>query len=189
MDAIRTAFDRCVKVLTQRPSRGRATGVSRTRLRHGLVCEIEEGPWRLTADMPVQVGGTATAPTPGVFGRAAFGSCLAICYMMHAAKLGVPITSIDIEVESDYDDGALFGVGTSDPGYSEVRYAVTVESPASEAEITRVLDEGDAHSPYLDNFRRGLVCRRSVRIVSRPAEEGVGRDAHQTAASTTEAAS
>lgn len=38
MDAIRTAFDRCVQVLTLRPARGRATGVSRTRLRHGLVC-------------------------------------------------------------------------------------------------------------------------------------------------------
>lgn len=183
MDAIRTAFDRCVKVLTRQPSRGLSTGVSRTRLRHGLVCEIEEGPWRLTADMPVQVGGTATAPTPGVFGRAAFGSCLAVCYMMHAAKLGVPITSLDIEVQSDYDDGALFGLGTSEPGYSEVRYTVTVESPASEEDIMRVLDEGDAHSPYLDNFSRAIVCRRSVQIVPTQAAEA----AH--AEQTTEASS
>jgi uncharacterized OsmC-like protein len=171
MDAIRIAFDRCVKTLTLRPSRGRSTGVSRTRLRHGLTCEIEEGPWRLTADMPVQVGGSATAPTPGVFGRAAFGSCLAICYMMRAARLGVPITAIDVEVQADYDDGALFGVGASPPGYSEVRYTVTVESPASESDITRVLDEGDAHSPYLDIFRRAQTCRRSVRIVAAPSTE------------------
>jgi uncharacterized OsmC-like protein len=169
MDAIRIAFDRCVKTLTLRPARGLSTGVSRTRLRQGLVCEIEEGPWRLTADMPVQVGGSATAPTPGVFGRAAFGSCLAVCYMMHAAKLGVPITSIDIEVQADYDNGALFGVGTSAPGYSEVRYTVTVESPASESDIMRVLDEGDAHSPYLDIFRNARDCRRFVSIVPVPA--------------------
>jgi uncharacterized OsmC-like protein len=166
MEAIRIAFDRCVKVLTLRPSRGQSTGVSRTRVRHGLLCEIEEGPWRLTADMPVQVGGSATAPTPGVFGRAAFGSCLAVCYMMHAAKLGVPITSLDIEVQADYDDGALFGVGTSAPGYSEVRYTVTVESPAPDADVMRVLDEGDAHSPWLDIFRSPTNCRRSVRIVA-----------------------
>jgi len=165
MDTIRIAFDRCVKALTLRPSIGRSTGVSRTRIRHGLTCEIEEGPWRLTTDMPAQVGGSATAPTPGVFGRAAFGSCLAVCYMMHAAKLGVPITSLEIEVESDYDNSALFGVGTSPAGYSEVRYTVTVESPAAEEDIMRVLDEGDAHSPYLDNFSRALTCRRSVRVV------------------------
>jgi uncharacterized OsmC-like protein len=171
MEAIRNAFDRCVKTLTLRPSRGHSTGVSRTRLRDGLVCEIEEGPWRLTADMPVQVGGGSTAPTPGVFGRAAFGSCLAVCYMMHAAKLGVPITSLEIEVQADYDNGALFGVGSSAPGYSEVRYTVTVESPASESDITRVLDEGDAHSPYLDIFRRPVTCHRSVRIVPVHAAE------------------
>jgi uncharacterized OsmC-like protein len=166
MEAIRIAFERCVKTLTLRPSRGISTGVSRTRIRQGLVCEIEEGPWRLTADMPEQVGGSGTAPTPGVFGRAAFGSCLAVCYMMHAAKLGVPITSLDIEVQADYDNAGLFGVGTAAPGYSEVRYTVTIESPASESDIMRVLDDGDAHSPYLHIFSRELTCRRSVHIVA-----------------------
>ena len=171
MEAIRIAFDRCVKALTLRPSIGRSTGVSRTRIRHGLVCEVEEGPWRLTADMPEKVGGSGTAPTPGVFGRAAFGSCLAVCYMMHAAKLGVPITSLEIEVQADYDNAGLFGLGTSPPGYSEVRYTVTIESPAPESDITRVLDEGDAHSPYLDIFRRDLPCRRSVRIINAQTTE------------------
>jgi uncharacterized OsmC-like protein len=169
MEAIRIAFERCVKALTLRPSLGRSTGVSVTRIRQGLACEIEEGPWRLTADMPTQVGGSATGPTPGVYGRAAFGSCLAAGYMMYAAKLGVPITSLEIEVQADYDDGALFGVGTSPPGYSEVRYTVTVESPAPESDVTRVLDEGDAHSPYLDIFSRAQTCRRAVRIVSSPS--------------------
>lgn len=187
MDAIRIAFDRCVKTLTLRPSRGRSTGVSRTRIRHGLVCDIEEGPWRLTADMAEQVGGTASAPTPGVYGRAAFGSCLAVCYMMHAARLGVPITALEIEVEADYDSAALFAVGTSAPGYSEVRYTVIVESPASEAEVTRVLDEGDAHSPYLDIFSRPVTCRRTVRYV--PAQVAETAQLAQAAAGTTEASS
>jgi hypothetical protein len=47
-----------------------------------------------------------------------------------------------------------------------LRYTVTVESPATEHDIMRVLDEGDAHSPYLDNFSRAIPCRRSVHIVS-----------------------
>jgi uncharacterized OsmC-like protein len=166
MEAIRIAFERCVRALTLRPSIGRSTGVSRTRITHGLACEIEEGPWRLAADMPAQVGGTTTGPTPGVFGRAALGSCLAIGYMMHAAKLGVPISALEVEVQADYDDSALFGVGSATPGYSEVRYTVTVESPAPTEEIARVLDEGDEHSPYLDIFRRAQNCRRTVRIMS-----------------------
>ena len=87
MEAIRKAFERCARMMSFRPSLGRSTAISRTRIRHGLTCEIEEGRWRLTADMPVPLGGTGLAPTPGVFGRAALGSCLAVGYMMHAAKL------------------------------------------------------------------------------------------------------
>ena len=166
MEKIRTAFERCAKALSLRPSLGRSTGVSRARIRQGLTCEIEEGPWKLQADMPTQAGGDAAAPTPGVFGRAAFGSCLAIGYMMQAAKLGVPIAALEVEIQADYDDGALFGVSDSPAGYLEVRYRVTVESSAPESEVLRVLDEGDEHSPYLDVFRRAQACTRSVRIVS-----------------------
>lgn len=166
MEKIRTAFERSATALARRPSLGRSTGVSRARIRHGLTCQIEEGPWKLVADMPAQVGGDAAAPTPGVLGRAALGSCLAIGYMMRAAKLGVPITALEVEVQSDYDDGALFGVSDSPPGYLEVRYTVTVESVAPESDVLRVLDEGDAHSPYLDVFQRAQPCKRSVRIVS-----------------------
>jgi uncharacterized OsmC-like protein len=168
MEAIRTAFERCAKAMTLKPSLGRSTGVSRTRVRQGLTCEIEEGPWKLVADMPAQVGGAGTGPTPGVFGRAALGSCLAVGYMLWAAKLGVPIAALEVEIQADYDDGALFGVSDSPPGYTEVRYSVTVESSAPESDVRRVLDEGDAHSPYLDVFRRGQTCHRSVRIVTAP---------------------
>jgi uncharacterized OsmC-like protein len=163
---VRTAFERSAKALSLRPSLGRATGVSRTRIREGLTCEIEDGRWKLAADMPAQVGGDGSAPTPGVLGRAALGSCLAIGYMMHAAKLGVPIAALEVEVQADYDDGALLGVSESPPGYLEVRYTVTVESSAPESDVRRVLDEGDAHSPYLDVFRRAQKCTRFVQIVS-----------------------
>ncbi len=160
-EKIKTALQRTVKALSIRPSLGHGTGTSKARIRKGLTCEIEEGPWRLTADMPEPVGGNAVGPTPGVYGRAALGSCLAIGYMMYAAKLEVPISQLEVEVQADYDDGALFGVTAAPPGYLEVRY---VESEASESDILRVLDEGDAHSPYLDVFARSQKCVRDVKI-------------------------
>lgn len=167
---IRHAFERSARALERRPSLGRSTGVSRARIGRGLTCAIEEGPWKLTADMPPQAGGSGAGPTPGVFGRAALGSCLAITYMMYAAKLQVPIAAIEVEVQADYDDGALFGVGDAPPGYLEIRYLVTVESAAPEHDVQRVLDEADAHSPYLDVFARAQTCRRTVRIAPLPKD-------------------
>jgi uncharacterized OsmC-like protein len=166
MEAIRKAFERCARALSFRPSLGRSTAVSRTRIRRGLTCEIEEGVWKLTADLPAQLGGTGSAPTPGVFGRAAFGSGLAVGYMLHAAKLRVPIASLEVEVQADYDHGTLFGVSKTPSGYQEVRYTVTVESTAPEHDVRRVIDEGDAHSPYLHIFANPQPCRRIVRVVA-----------------------
>jgi uncharacterized OsmC-like protein len=163
-DRIGTAFDRAARALTSEPSLGRGTGITRARIREGLTCDVEAGPWRFVADMPQSAGGSEAGPTPGVYGRAALASCLAIGYTMYAARLGVPIQSLEVEVEADYDDSALYGVSDSPPGYLEVRYIVTVESSAPEADVLRVLDEGDAHSPYLDVFGRAQSCRRIVRI-------------------------
>jgi len=165
-EKIKLSVERTIKALSLKPSLGKGTGRSRARITNGLTCEIQEGKWKFVADMPESVGGNAQGPTPGVYGRAAFGSCLAIGYMMSAAKMNIPIILLEVEVEADYDDGALFGTSNVDPGYSEVRYLVTVESDATEQDILKMLDDADLHSPYLDVFSRGQKCKREVRIVS-----------------------
>ena len=164
-EQIGAAFERNARALSQRPSLGRNTATTAVRITDGLTCEIEEGPWRLTADMPPQVGGSGAGPTPGVLGRAALGSCLAIGYALYAAKEGVPLAGVEVVVEADYDDGAFFGVAEAPPGYLHVRYAVTVYSDAPEADVLRVLDAADAHSAYLDVFGRAQRLSRTARIV------------------------
>jgi uncharacterized OsmC-like protein len=131
-----------------------------------LTCAIEEGPWTLPADMPVQLGGGGSAPTPGVYGRAALGSCLAVGYMLYAAKHRVPFAAIEVEIQTDYDDAGLLGVGDAAPDYHEVRYTVSVESAAPDADVRRVLDEAERHSPYLHVFTRPQACRRIVHVIA-----------------------
>jgi len=163
---IKTAFERTAKAVSLRPTIGRGTGVSKTTVRQGLTCEIEEGGWHFKADMPEQAGGSAEGPTPGVYGRAALGSCLAMGYIMWAAYFNVPIDSLQVEVHADYDDGALFGVSDVPPGYLQVRVIVIIESDAPEQDIRRMIDEADRHSPYLDVFSRAQDCRREIKIVT-----------------------
>jgi uncharacterized OsmC-like protein len=164
---IRTAIERNKKVLTLKPALGRDTGISKVQITNGLTCEIREGNWTFMADMPQSIGGNNLAPTPGVYGRAALGSCLAIGYMMKAAELNIPVHHLEVEVQADFDDGALLGTAEKNipPGYLEVRYSINIESDAPQEEIMRMLNEGDAHSPYLDIFSRAQKCIRKVNIV------------------------
>jgi len=165
-EKIKLAIERSVKALTLKPSLGLGTGKSKTRISNGLTCEIQEGNWKFLADMPESVGGNAQGPTPGVYGRAALGSCLAIGYMMKAATMNIPITALEVEVQADYDDGALLGTSKVAPGYLEVRYTITIESDAAEEDILKMIEDADQHSPYLDVFSRGQNCKREVHIVS-----------------------
>lgn len=168
-EKIQTAFDRNVKAMTLRPSLAQGTAVTRVRVREGMTCDVEDGPWKLVADMSPKHGGNDLGPNPGVLGRAALGTCLAIGYVRWAAKLGVPVTSLAVEVQTDYDARGEFAIADVPAGYTQVRYIVTVVSDAPAEQIERMLDEADAHSSWLDDFRRPLEVRREARI-SAPAE-------------------
>ncbi|HPG10512.1 MAG TPA: OsmC family protein [Chitinophagaceae bacterium] len=165
---IKSTIERTKKALALKPVLGQGTGHSKVRITKGLHCVVEEGPWKFEADMPKGAGGSNLAPTPGVYGRGALGACLAIGYMMKAAELEVDIQDLEVEVEADFDDGALFGMVDKNvpPGYLEVRYKVNIISNAPQEKIMQVLDEGDKHSPYLDVFSRGQQCIRTVQINS-----------------------
>ena len=163
-ERIRTIFERNAKALAIRPSFGQGTAVTKVRLVDGLVCEIEEGPWKLVTDMSEKSGGGNSAPNPGVLGRAALGSCLAVGYAQWAARLGVPIAELEVEVHADYDSRGMYGVDGEAPGYREIRYVVRVASDAPGSDILRVLNEADAHSDYLHVFRNPQRVFRQVHV-------------------------
>lgn len=148
-DRIRTALERNARAVSLRPGVGQGTAVTRVRLREGLRCEVEDGPWRLVADMSPKSGGNDAGPNPGVLGRGALGTCLAIGYAMWAARRGVPISDLAVDVEADYDVRGELGVDEGvRPDYPEVRCVVYVESEAPEREVVKVLREAEAHSSY-----------------------------------------
>ena len=162
---VATALERNIKAVTLRQSVGQGTAVTKVRLRDGLACEIHEGPWTLVAGMTEKYGGTNDGPNPGVYGRAALGSCLAIGYAMWAARLGVPIDALEVEVHADYDVRGELGANDAvRPGYSQIRYIVSVTSPASAADIERWLDTADRYSSWRDNIANAvpLVCERRI---------------------------
>jgi uncharacterized OsmC-like protein len=166
-DELRTLLERNAQAVSLKPSIGQFTGRTTVRLKPGLACEVTDGEWTLTAGVGAKNGGNNAGPNPGVLGRGALGSCLAISYAMWATRLGVELESLEVEIEADYDTRGELGVSDDvPPGYSQVRYIVTVSSPASEADVRRVLDTTDKYCPYLDVFARAIDVRREVRITA-----------------------
>jgi uncharacterized OsmC-like protein len=163
VEAIRSAAERNARAVALRPSVGQGTAKTLVRLKPGLACEVVEGSWTFTVGMSAKSGGTDAGPNPGVLGRAALGSCLAIGYAMWAARLGVAIDALDVQVEADYDSRGELGVDDAvPPGYTQVRYIVSISSPASAEEVRALVDTADKYSPYLDVFTRAHDVRREL---------------------------
>lgn len=168
-DKIRAAFERNARAVELRPARGQGTATTRVRVRDGLTCDIEEGPWHLTVDMGEKSGGNNAGPNPGILGRGALGSCLAIGYMQWAALFGVPLDEVAVDVEADYDARGIYGLDDTPPAYRQIRCKVSIISSAPEADVVRVLEAAEAHSPYWNLFAREQDVRRESHI-QKPAE-------------------
>lgn len=163
-EKIKTTFERNAKALKLRPSVGQGTAVTKVRMRDGLTCDIEDGPWRLTVDMAEKGGGNNAGPNPGVYGRASLGSCLTLSYIMWAAKMDVPLDALEVEVQADYDARSYHGIDDVRPGYSEIRYVVRVTSSAPETDVIRMLDASDAHCDFLHDFSESHTIPRTVQF-------------------------
>ena len=83
---------------------------------------------------------------------------------MWAARLGIPIEGVEVEVQADFDARGELGVGGVTPGYREVRRVIRIDSPAPEEVVLDLVDTAERHSPYLDVFARAQSLRRVVHI-------------------------
>jgi len=163
-EALKRSFERNAQAVKLRPGIGKMTGTTKVRLPAGTACEIDCGEWKFVCDASESSGGTNQGPDPGPFGRGTLGACLALGYRTQAAIAGIDLGAIEVEVEADMDVAGYYGLADVPPGYLAIRCNITVESNASEEEIRKVLDEAERHSPWLDNFKRGIPVERHLKI-------------------------
>lgn len=161
---LKKVFERNRKAIELRPSIGRGSSTTHIRLHDGTTCEIEHGKWKFTADVGADAGGNDAGPGPGVLERAALGTCLAIGYSTWAAVMDVPIDSIEVDVESEFDARGQYGIGDEPAGFNRIRYVVRIASPAPEDDIRAVIEAADRHSPVRDDFARAIPVERVLQI-------------------------
>lgn len=162
---LETTFERSAAAVTLMPSVGQGTDTTTVRLRDGTMCEVEEGPWQTTADADEQLGGSDDHPDPSFFLRAAIGTCFAQTAALWAAKFDVPLARLVVDVEADHDARGLLGVGERASRFTGLRCRITVESPAPEEEVQRVLDAAHEHSPVRGSLEHAFTIERDEQIV------------------------
>jgi uncharacterized OsmC-like protein len=121
----------------------------------------------LIADESEGDGGGGLGPDPGVLGRAAMASCLAIGYVMWADYFGVPIHEVEVVVEADYNAAGIFGVDdTVPPRWSAMRYTARIGSTAPEKSVREMVEYADQHSSLLHAFMDAIPVTGNIQITS-----------------------
>lgn len=94
----------------------------------GLACHVTQGKHRATMDMGAAMGGEARGPSPGFFARAGIVGCVAIATRMAAAREGLVFRSVQVDLEMESDDLALFGLGGGNAGPLETRITLRIDT-------------------------------------------------------------
>lgn len=155
--------------IRENPALGRRTVKLRSTWRRGAKALVEIGaqeamgkpatpPTRrffITVDAPPGLGGVDAAATAAETLVASFAGCLTSGIAANAALFDVPIDGLSVEMEADIDFRGLLGHDKSvRNGFGDIRYTVTIHSPAPEDKIRRVKETIDRKSPVGDTIAK-----------------------------------
>lgn len=160
MANIKDSIENAVRYLTDNPGEARYTdSAAKASLYESLRVNVE-GPngESLMTDMPGAVGGRGEHPSPGWLFRAAIASCVASTIGMEAAREGIQLSSLEVEVDSESDDRGILGMDDSVPaGPLSTRIRVRAKaSGVDQARLNEILETGAARCPVCDATKRAV---------------------------------
>lgn len=136
---IRLAQQRMIESLKSRPPKALSTSVTRGRIEEGLRCQVTQGRHQTLMDLGTAMGGENAGPTPSFHARAGIVGCVAMGIKLTANRAGLDFFSVDVAVETDFDDSALFGLGKAGAAPVETRVSVMIGTDAPEDEVNALV--------------------------------------------------
>ncbi|MCF8204086.1 MAG: OsmC family protein [Methylotenera sp.] len=106
-------------------------------------------------DQPLAIEGRpggGSAVNGGEFLMLALATCYGNDLYREAARLGIPLTEVEVQAVADFD-----GIGLA---ARDVRYSARIVSPAAPALIEQLLDATDAVAEVHNTLRTGAQVRR-----------------------------
>ncbi len=165
MHHIKESIEGAVEYLTDHPDEARSTdSVATAVLDEGLRFRVSgPGGEAVTTDMPSAVGGGG-GTSPGWLFRAAVASCAASLVAMEAARDGIALGSLSVEVDGESDDRGILGMDSDTPA-GPLSLAIRVSAMADGADpaaLEAAIRRGVDRCPVVDAVRRAVDVRLEV---------------------------
>lgn len=164
--SIADAVQRAAAYLSEHPDEARyRDSYARATITSGLVVAVE-GPRgeSLTTDMPAGIGGTASAPSPGWYLRAAAASCVASLIAIRAASTGIDFQGADVSVDSESDDRGILGLDSAiDAGALSMKVVARIRARGCTMDELEALARWAVeHCPVTDTVGRAVPIEIEV---------------------------
>jgi uncharacterized OsmC-like protein len=152
------------------------TCASRAVSSEGWLSEIKVRDHALLCDMPGPLGGTDRGPKPTEFVLVGLATCHEVTYRYVAESLGIPLAGVSVTINAAVDQRGFLGLDDrARPGFVEIKGTVTLDTPASEADVERLRQMVEKHCPVLDALRAPVpVTMDVVNVRSAPKSDAAG---------------
>jgi uncharacterized OsmC-like protein len=155
------------KLVREQPAMGKCQFKAKSSWQRGTKSQVSVSAWTaggqnmaaaprrfsVTVDEPPELGGADGAPNPVEVLLSALAGCVTAGIATNAQMFGVPIDGIDIDLEADVDARGMLGHDKSvRNGVTDIRYTVTIQSPASEEQVRKCKETIDRKSPVRDTL-------------------------------------
>lgn len=128
----------------------------------------------LLGDEGVELSGTDTAPGAVEELMYALGTCIIAAANANAALMGVELTQLEVDIESDLDLHGLFALDPDvRPGVMDMRTRITIAGDAEEETLREIAMLGYRFSPVSETIRNGIAF--TPQVVVEEASAGAGR--------------
>ena len=163
IDRVSERIPPLIERLTADPARAAITLQVATELEGGLRCEVAMKDHTLVVDERPSLGGTDEGASPIELVLGVLASCQAITYRVWAAKLGVALDRVRVEVDGDIDLRGFFGIdGGARPGFGAIRLRVALEGPEPPERYRQLAETVDGHCPLLDLTANPVPVERTL---------------------------
>lgn len=166
--------------LKKNPDKGRVTFYSKARWQNGMrsftgfrgysidgqMVHEKTREFVLLGDEGSELGGTDAAPGAVEELMYAVSTCVIAAANANAALMGVKLTQLDVNIESDLDLHGLFALDPKvRPGITELRMQINIAGDAEDEMLKKIAMLGYRYSPVSETTRNGIKFTPEITVV------------------------